>query len=781
MSGATKDTAEAPATTTATIRIQGMHCASCVANVTRALESVDGVAAASVSLATSSAAVTFDPRRVDHRKLADSLARAGYEIEAESAPGSDPAATAAVRHERRLEAEASTWRWRAILGLSVAAVLMVLMFLPAAASPGWLQLLLALPVQVLVGLPFYAGAWRDVRRRRPSMDTLIALGSSAAFGWSAYVLVVGTTGHGHALHFETAASILAFIALGRWLEALARGNASNAILSLLRLSPRTAHVERGGSEIDIEAAAVVPGDVVLVRPGEQVPVDGTVVSGLSAIDESLVTGESLPVDKEPGDRVVGGTINTTGAIRFRAEQVGAETTLARIVRLVEEAQASRASVERFADRVSAWFVPAVIATAFLAMAGWWASDLSAGRELDAARGLTAAIATLIIACPCALGLATPTAILVGTGLGARRGLLVKSAAALETLERIGVVVLDKTGTITEGKPRVTDVLPLAAGATPETVLLRAASLEQESEHPLARAVVAHAVSLGLTLTRPTGFRNLPGTGAEGSVGGRSTFVGRLAAVAERGIPIPPAAIQESERWSHAGKTVLALTEEETVLGIIAVADVPRPESRDAIAALRELGVEVVMVTGDAPATARAIADSVGVGKVLAARDPPAKAAFVRELQAAGARVAMVGDGVNDAPALASADVGIAMGSGPEVSLEAADIVLLRPDLRGVASALRLGRATMRKIRQNLVWALGYNVALVPLAVLGHVHPVLAAAAMASSSVSVVTSSLMLRRAKLCPSGGGGRPPPRRGATCAPPPPRRLTGAGRLRR
>jgi Cu+-exporting ATPase len=580
------------------------------------------------------------------------------------------------------------------------------------------------------------------------MSTLVSLGTNAAYFFSVAVTLWphAFMSLGAMTYYETAAVVITLVVLGRWLEARARGRTSDAIRRLVSLAPRTARVVRDGRDIDVPTAEVAPGDLIRIRPGERIPVDGVVVEGGSTVDESMLTGESLPVEKAPGARVFGGTVNRAGSFVFRAERVGSETTLARIIRLVEEAQGSRAPIQRLADRVAAVFVPVVLAIAALTFAAWW----WLGPEPALLHALTNAVAVLVIACPCAMGLATPTAIMVGTGRGAEHGVLVKSAAALETLRSVDTVVFDKTGTLTVGRPVVTDVVAVAP-ATEDEVLALAAAAEQGSEHPIGEAIVTRAKERGLALPAVAEFLGVPGQGVDAMAPDGRVLLGNRTLLDARGIDVSALA-EPATGLAADGKTVVFLAFAGHALGLIAVADTLKPEAPAVVAALRRLGLAVVMMTGDSRVTAEAIARAASIERVRAEVLPEAKAREVKALQAEGRRVAMVGDGINDAPALAQADVGVAMGSGTDVAIEAADVTLMRGDLRGVVAAVELSRRTIRIIKENLVWAFGYNVVLIPVAA-GLLYPlwgvllspILAGAAMAFSSVSVVTNSLRLKR------------------------------------
>ncbi len=735
-----------------TLPVRGMHCAACVGKVEGALARVPGVEEASVNLATERATVAFDPAAVDIGALQAAVAAAGYELAAAPIPrggeAEDRERADREREQRRLGV-------RVLVGALLSAPLLVggmpeiFPWTPAWLRDPWLQLLLATPVQFWVGASFHAGFLSDLRHRSASMSTLVSLGTNAAYGFSVAVTLWPHLFHaaGAMSYFETAAVVITLVALGRWLEARARGRTSEAIRRLVSLAPRTARVLRDGAEVDVPTAEVLAGDLVRIRPGERLPVDGVVVEGASAIDESMLTGESLPADKAPGAAVSGGTVNRTGSFVFRATRVGSETTLARIVKLVEEAQGSRAPIQRLADRVAAVFVPIVLAIAALTFAGWW----GVGPEPALVFALTNAVAVLVIACPCAMGLATPTAIMVATGRGAEHGVLVRSAAALERLHAVNTLVFDKTGTLTVGHPRVTDVIVAAADIVEADLLALAAAAEQGSEHPIGEAIVTLAKERGLALPAVGEFVTVPGQGVDAlAVDGR-VLLGNRTLMDARGIDFDALATPVAA-LAAAGKTVVYLAHAGRALGVIAVADVLKPDAAAAVATLRRRGLEVAMLTGDQRATALAIARQAGIERVLAEVQPEAKAREIAALRAAGRVVAMVGDGINDAPALAQADVGIAMGSGTDVAIEAADVTLMRGELAAVVTAIDLSRRTIRIVKQNLLWAFGYNAVLIPVAA-GVLYPlwgvllspILAGAAMAFSSVSVVTNSLRLKR------------------------------------
>jgi Cu+-exporting ATPase len=746
------------------LAVEGMSCAACVGRVEGALRSVPGVVEASVNLATERAQVAFPAGRVTLPELRAAAQAAGYDLTAEAADADRPHDGQPAR-----DRELARLRRRVLVGGALTAPVLLGSFpelfpwAPEALRSAWVQLVLTVPIQFWVGWGFHRGAGAALRHRTANMNTLVSLGTNAAFFGSLAVTLApdALMAVGGMTYYDTAAVLVTLIALGRYLEARARGRASAAIRALIELRPRTARVVRDGVEQDVAVEAVVPDDLVRVRPGEKVPVDGEVVEGRSTIDESMLTGESLPVPKERGDRVVGATQNRTGSFVMRAQRVGRDTVLAQIIRLVETAQGSKAPIQALADRVSAVFVPIVLTLAAATGLGWWLL----GPAPSSLFAFSATIAVLVIACPCAMGLATPTAIMVGSGKAAEHGILIKSASALELLHRVRTIIVDKTGTLTRGHPEVTDVLP-RDGTTAATLLGLAAAVERGSEHPLAEAIVARATAEGVPLPGAEAFLALPGHGVEARVGGRAVVLGPARLMTERGLALDGLE-KEAERLEAEGKTAVFVAVDGTVEGLLAAADRLRPEAAATVAALRRLGLEVVMLTGDARRTAEAIARQAGVSRVAAEVLPEEKAAQVARFQAEGRLVAMVGDGINDAPALAQADVGIAMGSGTDVALEAADVTLLSGDLRALVGAIALSRATLRIIRQNLAWAFGYNLVLLPIAagvlypvfgpggvppalrpVLGHsglLSPMLAGAAMALSSVSVVANSLRLKR------------------------------------
>ncbi len=713
------------------LAIEGMTCATCAGRVERALAQVPGTTRAEVNLATERAVV--EGVGLSPAALIGAVRDAGYDAELQNGD---------VERERARDAAEAARARRELAQVAAAALLTAPLVLTMAglALPGWLALVLSAPVQFVIGARFYIAAFKALRAGTGNMDLLVALGTSAAWLYSAWLVVSGAGGH---TYFEAATVVITLVLLGKWLEARARRSTGSAIRALMSLRPQTARVERNGGEIELPAAALVVGDVVVVRPGERLPSDGLLLSGISQVDESLLTGESLPIDKQPGDAVVGGAINGSGLLRIETTAIGEHSLLARIIALVGNAQAKKAPVQRLVDRVAAVFVPVVLACALLTLLGW---TLLAG---NFPAGLVAAVAVLVIACPCALGLATPTALMAGTGAAARAGILIRDVEALERAHRIDTVILDKTGTLTEGRPVVTDIVP--QGISEDALLALAAAAQTGSEHPLARAVLARAA--GLTLPPLGAFQSQPGRGLTAQVGGRRVAIGNRALMAAHGVA--PSLAAAAERLEVQGRTVTwiaALEPAPVLLGLIAMMDQIRPTAAAAVRRLQAAGIETVLLTGDNARTAQAVAAELGIVRVLAEVLPEGKAAEVGRLQQAGRRVAMVGDGVNDAPALALADVGIAMGGGADVAMETAGITLMRSDPLLIADALAISRATWRKIRQNLFWAFFYNVLGIPLAGLGLLNPMIAGAAMAFSSVTVVSNALLLRRWR--PAAGG---------------------------
>jgi Cu+-exporting ATPase len=735
--------------------VQGMTCASCVARVEEALKSVPGVVSVSVNLASEKATVEY-LEGTEFADLRRAVKDAGYELGGEAETLED-VTTASAREIKKVR---DRFIFAAVLGV----IIMTMMFTPHFTGMEYLLWVLATPVQFWAGLRFYKGAWGAIKHRRADMNTLIAVGTSAAYFYSVVavlfpsLLTIGGTAP--SLYFDTSAMIIAFILLGRYLEARAKGQTSAAIKNLIGLQPKTALVVRKGKELEIPIEDVQVGDIILVRPGERVPVDGIIRQGSPSIDESMVTGESLPVEKKEGDEVIGATINKTGSFQFEATRIGKDTTLARIVRLVEEAQGSKAPIQRLADVIASYFVPVVIGIAIITFIIWY--------FLGPAPSLTYAflnfIAVLIIACPCALGLATPTAIMVGTGKGAEHGILIRSAGALEKFYKINTLLLDKTGTLTEGKPRATDIIAVAPYTQDEALRL-AASVEHDSEHPLGEAVTKAAEERGLSLLPVADFKAIPGHGAEALLNDKKYLLGSLKLMKDNGISLEGLEEKAGALWND-GKTVIFLGVDGKAVGLIGMADTLKPGAAVVVAAIRRQGIDVVMVTGDNRRAAEAIARQAGIERVLAEVLPENKSAEVKKLRDEGRVVAMVGDGINDAPALASADVGIAIGTGTDIAMETGDITLISGDLSGIATAIALSRRTMRTIKQNLFWAFAYNVILIPVAAgvlypafhsagvpsglnfilgdYGFLNPILAAVAMAASSITVVSNSLRLR-------------------------------------
>jgi len=742
----------------ATLPITGMTCANCAATVERTLRKTAGVTEASVNFASERATVRFDAASVTIEDLARAVERAGYGVILADEQDLEDA-EARARTEEIASQSRKFWTGVAFAGplflLSMARDFGLVGMWAHATWVNWLMFALATPVQLYVGWDYYVGGWKSLRNGAANMDVLVALGSSVAYVYSIVVVIaltLGSTGVGEHVYFETAALIITLIKLGKLLEVRAKGETGEAIRELMSLRPARARVLREDREHDVPVDEVVVGDRLVVRPGERVPVDGVVLDGHSTLDESMLTGESMPIEKGPGDPVVGATINRTGSFTFRATKVGSDTALAQVIRLVREAQGSKAPIQRLADRVAAIFVPAVIVIALGTFLVWW---LWVGAGFTPA--LIRLVAVLVIACPCALGLATPTAVMVGTGRGARMGILFRSSEALEKARGLEVVVLDKTGTITRGEPAVHEVVTRdgdEAGA-----LRLAASAERRSEHPLGEAVVREAERRGLTLAEPAHFEAVPGKGVAATVDGTPVLVGTRALLEEWGVATESLREAAAEMEARA-RTPLWVASGGEATALVGVADAVKEGSAEAVKALRAAGLEVVMLTGDNERVARRIAEEVGIDRVRAEVLPSQKSDVVRELQKGGRSVAMVGDGINDAPALAQADVGIALGTGTDVAMETAEVTLMRGDLRSVPEALALSRATMRSIVQNLFWAFFYNVALIPIAagafyaltflpmMLRALHPILAALAMALSSVTVVGNSLRLRRATL---------------------------------
>jgi P-type Cu+ transporter len=722
------------------LKITGMHCASCTTIISRTLNKEKGVVSAEVNFSTEKAAIEYDPKLINEGKLLGSIKKKGY------------GGHVITEHNIKLEGkkkkkELNKLRNKVILSaiFAIPAFILGMFFMktPLFAFQDYVMWILATPIQFYIGKQFYQGTWAAIKNKSANMDTLIAMGTSAAYFYSVYVVL---SGNGHQ-YFEASAVLITLVVFGKYLEAMAKGKTSEAISKLMKMGAKTATVIRKRKEIKIPIEEVIQGDIVIVKPGEKVPVDGIIVEGHSSLDESLVTGESLPVEKKKGDEVIGSTINKVGSFRFKATKVGSETTLSRIVKLIEEAQTKKAPIQRFADAVSAYFVPIVIFIALLTFTVWFSII-----KAEVGFALIAAIAVLVIACPCALGLATPTAIMVGTGKGAKQGILIKGGDALETAHKLKVVAFDKTGTITKGKPEVTDIVT-TKGTTETKFLEIAGSIENSSEHPLAEAIVNAAKKKKIALKKVTKFKAITGKGVNAKIGGKEYHLGNLRLMEERKVNLSSLR-KDIETLETEGKTAMILSTGKTLLGVIAVADEIKEDSPQAIKELQKLGLKVYMITGDNKRTAAAIAKKAGIKNFFAEVLPEDKANYVKKLQKQG-MVAMVGDGINDAPALAQADIGIAMGSGTDVAMETGSIVLMRDSLLDIPKAIKLSKITMAKIRQNMFWALFYNVLGIPIAA-GILYPwtgwllnpMIAGGAMALSSVSVITNSLLLKRKRL---------------------------------
>lgn len=717
------------------LAIDGMHCASCAVLITKSLEKVPGVKSANVNYGTQKARVEFDEKQANENMFIDAVKKRGYSASMD---------VSSQREQEIRAKEISELKKELILGTIFAfPALIIGMFWMEFPVREWVLFALATPVQFYVGRHFYWGAWTALQNKTASMDTLIALGTSAAYFYSVATLF----GFGDEQYFEVGAVLITLVILGKYLEALAKRKTSEAIRKLMDLSPKMARVLRGKKEVEVPVSQVVLNDLIVVRPGERVPVDGVITEGQTSLDESMITGESIPAEKKKGDTVIGGTINLNGNITFKATGVGKNTVLARIVQLVEDAQGSKADIQRFADQISAVFVPVVIAIALITFVGW----LTLG-QATLVFALVTSVSVLVIACPCALGLATPTAIMVGTGVGAEKGILIKGAEALETMHAIDTIVFDKTGTITQGKPQVTNVWMAPKLSEKDTfALLR--GLEEKSEHPLALAVVQYVQAQKISPAKVESFKALFGKGVIGKVERSEYQLGNIRWMEEQGI-----SLREHEekiaQWENEGKTVIVLSTRKKVMAILAIADVLKESARATITELTHMKKEIWMITGDNERTARAIAAQAGIVHVFAHVLPEQKAEYVKKLQVQGKKVAFVGDGINDAPALAQADLGIAMGSGTDIAIEAGDIVLMKGNPHDVVNALILGKATMNKIKQGMFWALVYNVLGIPIAA-GLLYPftgwllspILAGGAMALSSVSVVTNALLLRGVK----------------------------------
>jgi Cu+-exporting ATPase len=747
--------------------IEGMHCASCAQSVEKALAQLEGVSSAAVNIATHKATVEHTPEKAQVRDLRRAVEGAGFGVAAVERPGAERRLARERERlqedERKVERARSLMVWAWAFTAPIIAWMIPHMFFgvmwPSALAFDLGMIVLAAPVLFISGWETVRGGYRSLLNRTPTMDTLIAIGSTVAFA-TGFVAVAYDLGYAPKLlnYAGVGAMIMAIHLTGRWVETKARGRTSAAIQKLLSLEAKTARVERGGAEVEVPIEQVDVDDVLVVRPGEKIPTDGEVIRGYSSVDESLATGESMPVEKKEGDKVIGATINKEGMLRVRATGVGEDTFLAHVIRMVEEAQGTKVPIQEFADRVTAVFVPTVLAVASATFIAWllfpgffrgiaeWASAFLPWVDPSLSRlslAIFAAVAVLVIACPCALGLATPTALMVGTGMGAENGVLVRSGAAIQVLKEIDTIVLDKTGTITRGQPGVTDVVPAPGWREAET-LRYAASAESGSEHPLGAAIVAEAVSRQLTVIEGTGFEALVGRGVRALIDKKLVLVGNARLMEEENVAVGELAADLTRLESEA-KTAMFVAVAGRPAGVIAVADTLKDDSRAAVAELKRYGLETVMLTGDNQRTAGAIGREVGIDHVIAEVLPDQKVNEVKRLQEEGRRVAMVGDGINDAPALKQADVGIAIGTGTDIAIEAADVTLVQGDLSAVVRAIRLSHATFRKIRQNLFWAYFYNVIAIPVAILGFLHPAIAEAAMAMSSINVVTNANRLRR------------------------------------
>ena len=714
-----------------TLLIEGMTCAACSARIEKVLNKIDGVTRANVNLSTNKAIVEFPSGLIDDNALIKAVEKAGYKAEVEVERDLD-------REKELREKEIKSLKTSFIISAILSIPLFSAMFFHMAGNMniltnGYFQLLLATPVQFIIGYRFYKGAYHSLRGGGANMDVLVSMGTSAAYFYSLYNLIRGV----HEYYFEASAVVITLVLLGKTFEAIAKGKTSEAIKKLMGLQPKTARVIKDGIEVDTPIEKLEIGDIILVRPGEKVPVDGIIVEGNSSLDESMITGESMPVDKSVDDTVIGATINKFGSFKFEATKIGKDTVLSQIIKLVEDAQGSKAPVQRLADKISGIFVPIVVGVAVLTFLGHY----FVGGSFNS--GLINAVAVLVIACPCALGLATPTAIMVGTGKGAENGILIKSGEHLERAHKMDTIIFDKTGTITKGEPEVTDIISFN-GYEDAEILRLAASVEKASEHPLGESIVKKSGEESIELITINSFEAIPGMGLKASIEGKEVLIGNRKLMVKNDIIIGDKE-NDLSRLEEGGKTAMLISIDGNISGIIAVADKIKETSLEAINKLQDMGLDVYMITGDNERTAKAIAKQIGITHVLADVLPENKASKVDELKAQGKHVGMVGDGINDAPALASADVGFAIGTGTDVAMEAADITLMRGDLNGVVTAIRLSHRTMRTIKQNLFWAFFYNSIGIPFAALGFLNPMVAGAAMAFSSVSVVSNSLRLKR------------------------------------
>ncbi|MBT2758718.1 copper-translocating P-type ATPase [Mesobacillus foraminis] len=726
--------------------LMGMTCAACATRIEKGLNKLEGVSKATVNLALETANIEYNPSQLTVQDMISKVENLGYEAKVKQ----DQVSEGSDHRERAIEKQKGKFIFSLILSFPLLWAMVnhfeftSFLYLPEAFMNPWVQMALATPVQFIVGKQFYIGAYKSLKNKSANMDVLVALGTSAAYFYSVYLafLSIGLGAHMVELYFETSAVLITLILLGKLFEARAKGRSSEAIKKLMGLQAKTATVLRDGNEEEIPLEQVAVGDVLVIKPGEKVPVDGEVIEGRSAVDESMLTGESVPVDKTAGDMVIGATINKNGSLKIKARKVGRDTALAQIIKVVEEAQGSKAPIQRLADQISGVFVPIVVGIAIITFLVWFLF-VSPGEFAEA---LEKFIAVLVIACPCALGLATPTSIMAGSGRAAELGVLFKGGEHLELTHRITTVVLDKTGTVTNGKPVLTDVIA-EGNITEEQLLSLVGSVEKPSEHPLAEAIVQGIKDRGISLPDPDDFEAIPGYGVKAASGGRNIMVGTRKLMNQSGIDIASAA-EKMEALEKDGKTAMLVAVDGVYSGIVAVADTVKESSKAAIRRLKDMGLEVIMMTGDNQRTAEAIAAEVGVDRAIAEVLPEGKAEEVKKLQMQGKHVAMVGDGINDAPALAVADIGMAIGTGTDVAMEAADITLMRGDLNSIADAILMSKKTIRNIKQNLFWAFAYNTLGIPVAALGFLAPWLAGAAMAFSSVSVVLNALRLQRVKL---------------------------------
>ncbi|MBP1156958.1 MULTISPECIES: heavy metal translocating P-type ATPase [unclassified Paenibacillus] len=731
----------------AELQLEGMTCAACAVRIEKGLNKLEGVTKATVNFAMETAHVEYNPVEVSITDMQKKVEKLGYK-----AVPKQEESDSGTRRQKELARQKLTLLISAVLSLPLLWSMVShfsftsWIWMPELFMNPWFQLALATPVQFIIGKPFYVGAYKALRNKSANMDVLIALGTSAAYFYSLYLTIDWASNahaghHGPAMYYETSAVLITLVILGKLFETLAKGRTSEAIKTLMGLQAKTALVVRNGQEMHIPVEEVTFGDMVLVKPGEKVPVDGEVIEGISSVDESMLTGESLPVEKRAGDRVIGATMNKNGMLQIKATRVGKETALAQIIKVVEEAQGSKAPIQRVADVISGIFVPIVVGIAIIAFVVWylWVEPGNFAGALEKA------IAVLVIACPCALGLATPTSIMAGSGRAAELGILFKGGEHLESTHRIETIVLDKTGTVTHGKPELTDVIP--AGIDEMTFLKLVGAAEKNSEHPLAEAIVSGIAAKGISFSETDEFEAIPGYGIRAVVEGKEVLAGTRKLMAKYDVSIEPV-LETMVKLEQSGKTAMLVSVDRQYAGLVAVADTVKETSKEAVARLKQMGIQVIMITGDNERTANAIAKQVGIDHVLAEVLPEGKAQEVKKLQDQGRKVAMVGDGINDAPALAVADIGMAIGTGTDVAMEAADVTLMRGDLNSIADAMAMSRKTMANIRQNLFWALAYNTLGIPIAAIGLLAPWVAGAAMALSSVSVVLNALRLQRVKV---------------------------------